>query len=119
MQITAFLLSMLAKKATQEAFFLDNSKIIALKESEIIENIKAERIFIFLIIDIGLISIYLSLKIKQDLEKKIIKLSQPTYIDKVFAKFYFDKGYFINILMKEIALFQPKTDEKAFISKKK
>lgn len=49
----------------------------------------------------------------------MIKLLQPTYINKVFNKFHLDKAYAVNILMKKIALFKQKTEKKASSSEKK
>lgn len=64
-------------------------------------------------IDMGPISFYLGLKVERDREKKMIKLSQPAYIDKVLAKFYFDKAYRVNTPIKENALLYQRTKRKA------
>ena len=48
-------------------------------------------------IDMRSISFYLGLKIKQDRTNRIIKLFQPTYIDKVLTNFHLDKANVINI----------------------
>lgn len=67
--------------------FINNIKIIASKGSGIIQRIKVELVATFSIVDIGPISFYLGLKIKQNQMKRIIKLLQPAYIDKIFFKF--------------------------------
>lgn len=62
--------------------------------------------FVFSIIDMGLISFYLGLKVQWERENQMIRLSQPTYINKVFNKFYLDKAYAVNKPIKETALFE-------------
>lgn len=98
--------------------FVDGIKIMASKESGIIEHEMAELTFAFLMADMGPISFYLGLKVEQDREKKTIKLSQPAYIDKVLAKFHLDKAHPVNTPMKESALLQPKTDGEASASER-
>ena len=98
--------------------FVDDIKIIAPKRSGIIEGVKAELASAFSIVDMGPINFYLGLKVEQDREKKTIKLSQPSYIDKVLAKFHLDKAHPVNTPMKESVLLQPRTDEKASSSKR-
>ncbi len=56
---------------------------------------------------------------EQDCEKKIIKLSQTAYIDKVLARLYLQKVYIVNTPMKKSAVLQQKTDGKASASEKK
>ena len=51
-------------------------------------------------IDIGLISFYLGLKVEQNWHEQIIKLSQIAYIDKIVSKFYLNKTHTVNILWK-------------------
>lgn len=92
---------------------------MTLKESGIIWQVKVELVSTFSIIDMGPISFYFILKIEQDCKKKNIKLSQPTYIDKVFIRFHLDKAYFINTQIKVSILLQQKTDKKIFTSEKK
>lgn len=46
--------------------FIDDIKIITLKESRITQPINVELIASFLMIDMGPISFYLSLKVEQD-----------------------------------------------------
>lgn len=55
--------------------FADDIKIMAPKDSEMIEWVKLKLIFAFSIIDMGLISFYLDLKVQQDRENQTIKLS--------------------------------------------
>lgn len=50
------------------------------------------------------INFYLGLKVMQDRVKKTLKLSQPTYIDKILAKFYLDQAKISNMSMKETLL---------------
>lgn len=50
---------------------------------------------------------------ERDQEKKTIKLSQPTYIDKVLARFYLNKAHPINTPMKKTALLQQRTNGEA------
>lgn len=52
-------------------------------------------------IDMGLISFYLGLKFEKDCIKKILKLSQPVYIDKILARYHLDQAKLCNVLMKE------------------
>lgn len=64
-------------------------------------------------------SFYLSLKVQQNWENQIIKLSQPAYIQKILNKFYLNKAHAVNNLIKETALFKQKTVGKASPSEKK
>ncbi len=84
--------------------FVDDIKIMALKRSGMIEDVKAELASAFSMADMGPISFYLGLKVERDREKKTIKLSQPAYIDKVVAKFHLDKAHLVNAPMKKNAL---------------
>lgn len=84
-----------------------------------IEAVKAKLTLVILIVDMGLISFYLSLKLEQNREKQIIKLFQATYIDKVLDKFHFNKAHTINMPIKEITIFVQKTEEKASPSERK
>lgn len=69
-------------------------------------------------VDIGLVSFYLGLKIKQNQENRTIKLSQPAYIDKIFNKFHLDKAHTINTPIKESLLLQPRIKSEVTISSK-
>lgn len=98
---------------------IHNMKIVALKESGIIKRIKLEFTSALLMIDIGLVSFYLGLKVQCDRENQNIKLSQPIYIDKVLSKFQLDKTHTIITSMNKSAIFKQKTDEKIITSDKK
>ncbi len=78
--------------------FVNEIKIMGPKESGIIERVKTELTFAFSIVDMGPISFYLGLKRERNRQAKIIKLSQPAYINEVLLKFYFDKAYSVNTL---------------------
>ena len=56
--------------------FIDDIKIIASKNNRFIQRIKAELVTAFSIVDMGLISFYLGLKVEQDQIKHTIKLLQ-------------------------------------------
>ncbi len=71
-----------------------------------IERVKTELIFAFSMVEMGLISFYLGLKVEQNRQEKTIKLSQPACIDKVLSKFYLDKAYSVNTLMKDATHFE-------------
>lgn len=62
---------------------------------------KAEPATPFPIVDMGLISFYLGRKVEQNQAKRMIKLSQMVYIDKVLSKFYFDQAHTLNIPIEE------------------
>lgn len=62
--------------------FVDDIKIMAPKNSGIIQRVKAELTAAFSMSDMGPISLYLGLKIDRDRERQTIKLSQPAYIEK-------------------------------------
>lgn len=64
-----------------------------------IEKVKQEFTATFSMIDMGLISFYVGLKMEQDQKYKLIKLFQPIYIEKVLAKFHFDKANLVNTPM--------------------
>lgn len=51
--------------------------------------------------DIGPISFYLGPKVEKNQAKKILKLLQPAFIDKILAKYYLDQVKPWNTLMKE------------------
>lgn len=61
---------------------------------------------VFEMMDIRSISFYLGLKIRQEREKKTIKVAQPAYIDKILAKFHLFQANMSNTSMKE-ALLEP------------
>ena len=81
--------------------FVDDIKIIAPKESGIIQRVKTELTASFSMSDMGPISFYLGLRIDRDRERRTIKLSQPAYIEKVLEKFHLDKANPVNTPNKE------------------
>lgn len=99
--------------------FVDDIKIIALKGNELIDRVKQELTFILLMVDIGLVSFYFSLKVSCNWEKQTIKLCQLTYINKVLNKFHLDKNHIINIPIKEIVFLEQKANGKTSTSEKK
>lgn len=99
--------------------FVNNIKIMAPKDNKMIKQIKLELILAFSMIDMGPISFYLGLKVQRDWKNQTVKLSQPTYINKVHNKFYLDKTYVGNTPMKKTALLKHRTEEKVSKSEKK
>lgn len=61
---------------------------MGIKDSDIITRVKQELTIAFEIANMRPISFYLGLKVTQDQEKKIFKLSQLAFIDKILAQFY-------------------------------
>lgn len=59
---------------------VNNTKIMGLRDIGVITKVKIELMAMFEIVNIGLISFYLSLKVDRNHEKKTIKLSQLIYI---------------------------------------
>lgn len=55
--------------------FVNDIKIMAPKESRIIQRVKAELIVVFSMVDMGSISFYLGLKVEKNREEQTIKLS--------------------------------------------
>lgn len=55
--------------------FIDNIKIIRVKRLGHIEKVKQKLVTVFEIIDMGLISFYLGLKIERNYQNKILKFS--------------------------------------------
>ena len=74
---------------------------MSIKSSGHIKKVKLELAIAFEMADIRPISFYLRLKVERNRVKKILKLSQPAYIDKILAKYYLDQAKPCNILMKE------------------
>lgn len=93
--------------------FVDNIKIIGIKESGILKKVKRELTFAFSMVDMGPITFYLGLKIDRDQEKRTIKLFQPTYIDKILHKFHLDQANPSNTPMKEFIIMQSRTEGQA------
>lgn len=77
---------------------------MGLKDIGIIVKVKTKLTATFEIVDMGPISFYLSLKIKQDQENRTIKLFQLMYILKILAKYHLDKTNSTNTSIKETVL---------------
>lgn len=90
---------------------VDDIKIMAPKESGMIERVKVEVTAAFSFVDMGL-------KVDREQRQKTIKLSQSVYIDKVLAKFHLDKANLINRPMKESAFLNQRTEGEASPSEK-
>lgn len=65
---------------------------MAPKKSSFIEEVKVELASTFHMSDISPISFYLGLRVDQNQEEKIIKLSKPAYIEKVLCKFFLNQA---------------------------
>ena len=89
--------------------FINNIKIIRVKESKMTIIIKEKLRNIFSIINIGLISFYLDLKAEHHYKQKIIKLFQLAYINQIIQKFYLDQTNPINIHIKKRNILFPNT----------
>lgn len=81
--------------------FVTNIKIIRAKNSRVIGWVKDEIIFIIEMVDMVPIIFYFGLKLNYNCKKKIIKLFQLVYIEKILAKFYLSQVNISNTLMKE------------------
>ncbi len=90
--------------------FVDDIKIMAPKESGQISRVKAELTATFSMVDRGPISFYLGLKVQRDRENRKIKLSQPSYIDKVLSKFHLEKANAVATPMRESVILQARTE---------
>lgn len=101
------------------SMFVDDIKIIAPRKSGAFDGVKQELTFTFSMVDLGLISFYLGLKVQRNWEKQMIKLFLSTNIDKVFSKFYLNKAYIVNTSIKETAFLEQKIDGEASVSMKK
>ncbi len=77
---------------------------MAPKKSGIIPQVNAQLTAAFSTIGMGPIGFYLGLKVVRNRDNRTIKLSQPSYIDKVLSKFHLDKANMINTPMKETTL---------------
>ncbi len=98
--------------------FVDDINIIAPPRSGMIQQVKTQLTAAFSIVDMGPISFYLELKVERNRDNQTIKLSQPSYIDKVLNKFHLDKANTINTPMKETTLLQPRTEDEATTAEK-
>ena len=100
------------------SIFVDDIKIIVPNGSGITQQVKNELTSAFLILDMGPISFYLGLNVERDREKRTMKLSQPTYIDKVLSKFHLNKAHTATTPMKESSILQPRTESQATSAEK-
>lgn len=91
--------------------FVDNIKVIGIKGSGHIKRVKPELIIAFEIVDMDLISFYLRLKVKRNRVKKMLKLSQPAYIDKILTKYHLDQAKLCNTPIKKAILLPNKSSE--------
>lgn len=71
------------------SIFISNIKVKEIEKSGIINRIKQELAITFNLIDMGLISFYLGLKVEKNQQKKTLKLFQLAYINKILAKYHF------------------------------
>lgn len=69
---------------------MDNINIMRVKRFGHINEIKQDLVTAFEIVDMGSINFYLSLKKERNGQNKILKLSQPIYIEKISAKYQLD-----------------------------
>lgn len=101
------------------SIFVNDIKIMALKSNRIIERVKLKLTFNFSMINMGPISFYLGLKVQQDSENWMIKLSELAYINKVINKFQLNKANTVNTSIKKTTLFKQKTEGETSLFKKK
>lgn len=73
---------------------------MVIKESQFIKKFKAKLISTFQIVNMGLISFYLGLKVEQNRKQKMIKLDQLAYIEKIFRKFLVDLANLFHTLIR-------------------
>lgn len=86
-------------------------KIIEVNRSKVIKQVKKKFVTSFNIVYIDLISFYFGLKIEINYIKKILKLFQPAYINKILVKYHFNQAKPCNIPIKEkILLFNEKLE---------
>ena len=91
--------------------FVNDIKIIGVKGLGFIKQVKKKLATAFDMVDIGPISFYLSLKVEKNRIKRILKLSQPAYVDKILAKYHLDQAKPCNVPMKEGILLPNKGSE--------
>lgn len=84
--------------------FVDDIEVMEVKKSGHIEKVKQELVAAFEIVDIGLISFYLNLKMEKNCQNKILQLSQLVYNEKLLAKYHFNQAKPCNTLMKKAIL---------------
>lgn len=83
------------------------------KNSRVISRVKKKLTTTFEMVDMGLISFYIGLKVSKNREKKMIKLSQPIYINKILTKFHLSQGNTSNTPKKKTLL---ELSEKSYCS---
>ena len=98
--------------------FVNDIMIMAPKRSSFIPKVKAELVPTFQMVDMGLISFYLGLRVDWNREEKTIKLSQPEYIEKVLRKFFLDQANPTNTPMKESTQLLPNNKRTATEAKR-
>lgn len=81
------------------------------KELGHIKTVKTKLTAVFEMIDIGPICFYLRLKVGRDRQKRLLKLSQPTYIAKISEKYHLHLAKPYNIPMKKSILLLDKRPE--------
>ena len=86
--------------------FVDDLNIIGPKGSPMISEVKKQLNIAFKMVDMGLISHYLGLKVERNRDNRTIKLSQSTYIEKVLEKFHMQNAKTTTTPMKEGSLFR-------------
>ena len=90
--------------------FIDDIKIMAPKNSNMIARVKSELAAAFSIVDMRPISFYLGLKVERDQGKQTIKFLQPAYINKILSRFHLDKANAITTPMKKSLILQTRTE---------
>lgn len=73
------------------SMFINDIKIIGVKKSGHIKKVNQELLVAFAMVDMGLISFYLRLKVKKNQAKKTLKLLQLAYINKILTKYHLDQ----------------------------
>ena len=81
--------------------FVNDIKFMGPKGTGYIERVKAELAAAFEMVDMGPISFYLGLKVERDRQKRTLKLSQPSYIEKILEKYHLHLAKPCSIPMKE------------------
>lgn len=99
--------------------FIDDIKIIGIKSSGIIQRVKSVLATTFLMVYIGLKCFYLGLKVRCNRKKKMLKLSQSVYIDKILEKFQLDKTNVVQTPRKKEVLFTLRIESETLASKQK
>lgn len=74
------------------------------KNTKIVAKVKLELTVNFKIVNMGLINFYLGLIVNKNCIIQTIKFCQPTYIQKVLTKYYFNKVNTIYIPIKKVLL---------------